>query len=34
MTGAWGVVSVVYLLLNSRAQKRALLPSMEAADPS
>jgi amino acid transporter len=34
MTVGWGLVSAVYLLLNSRVQKRDLLPSVEVSDPS
>ena len=30
LTFGWGVVSAIYLVLNSRAQKRALLPSASA----
>lgn len=34
MTLGWGVVSAIYLLLNSKAQKRAVLPQVTAAKTS
>ena len=34
MTLGWGVVSAIYLVVNSRAQKRAMLPMAGIANPS